>query len=603
MSTDHFDRPTGVIGRLDSRVAVVFGAGASDDGVTNGQAAALTYGRAGARRRRRPFRRRRRANRRVDHRCGRPGDRGDRGPTDPEAAAAVDAALAAFGTIDVLHNNIGATVLGDPLELDYGDWRCAFVINVDTVFLTVKHVLPIMFANRHGAIVNVSSIGALRDVGYPYPAYMASKAAVDQLTVAPAIEYAAEGIRANAVAPGFIDTPWSGASFAARPNPSPRSSPHDTPPARPVGWARAGTWPLPSCSWQATRPHTSTRVPSHRRRPDDEMPPRCRWMPLSGRQGERNSVSDVEMVPTDITDGQVPEQWRATHQSLRMSGKDRAACDLGEDTTSEYRLTADSQPRAGVPRGELLRFRWAAGVYSGVERNVWLYVPAQATPDKQVNLLVCNDGFRYFGPEVNATAVLDNLIHRGEIPVTAGLFVAAGEVGPGTPIWGGTDNRSVEYDTVNGDYARFLVDELFPVVRSRVDLTDDPAGRAICGISSGGAGAMTAAFFRPDQFGNVISHCGSFVNIRGAHELPVMIRQTPRKAIRVWHQSGSRDLDVIFGSLPLANAELAAALAYRRYDSRYEFGTGGHTLRHGGAVFPEALRWIWRDQPCLTEPY
>lgn len=113
----------------------------------------------------------------------------------------MDAALAAFGTIDVLHKNIGATVLGDPLELDYGDWRCAFVINVDTVFLTVKHVLPIMFANRHGAIVNVSSIGALRDVGYPYPAYMASKAAVDQLTVAPAIEYAAEGIRANAVAP------------------------------------------------------------------------------------------------------------------------------------------------------------------------------------------------------------------------------------------------------------------------------------------------------------------------------------------------------------------------------------------------------------------
>lgn len=312
---------------------------------------------------------------------------------------------------------------------------------------------------------------------------------------------------------------------------------------------------------------------------------------------------DVQMVPTDVTDGQEPEQWQATYEALTMSGKDRAACDYGEDGTMGYRLSADSLPQEGVPRGEFLRFRWAGSAYSGVERDVWLYVPAQASAAGPVNLLICNDGFRYFGPDVNATYVLDNLIHRGEIPVTAGLFVSAGEVGPGTPIWGGTDNRSVEYDTVSDDYARFLVDELFPVVRSRVNLTDDPAGRVICGISSGGAGALTAAFFRPDQFGNVISHCGSFINIRGAHELPVMIRQTPRKPIRVWHQSGSRDLDVIFGNIPLANAELAAALAYRRYDYHYEFGTGGHTLRHGGAVFPETLRWIWRDQPGLTDLY
>jgi NAD(P)-dependent dehydrogenase (short-subunit alcohol dehydrogenase family) len=81
------------------------------------------------------------------------------------------------------------------------------VINVDTVFLTAKHVLPTMLTNRRGAIVNVSSIAALRDVGYPFPAYMASKAAVNQVTVSLAIQYAAHGIRANAVAPGFMDTP------------------------------------------------------------------------------------------------------------------------------------------------------------------------------------------------------------------------------------------------------------------------------------------------------------------------------------------------------------------------------------------------------------
>jgi enterochelin esterase family protein len=107
---------------------------------------------------------------------------------------------------------------------------------------------------------------------------------------------------------------------------------------------------------------------------------------------------------------------------------------------------------------------------------------------------------------------------------------------------------------------------------------------------------MIAAFHRPDQFGNVIAHCGSFINIRGAHSLPSMIRQTPRKPIRVWHQTGSRDCDIIFGNLPIANRDLATALKYRSYDTVFEFGTGGHSLRHGGQLFPETLRWIFRDQ-------
>jgi enterochelin esterase family protein len=227
---------------------------------------------------------------------------------------------------------------------------------------------------------------------------------------------------------------------------------------------------------------------------------------------------------------------------------------------------------------------------------VWLYLPHGASEHDEVNLLVCQDGPYYFSETVNAPTVLDNLVHRGEIPMTVGLFVSPGEVGPGNPLWGGEDNRSFEYDSVNGDYAQFLVDELFPEVRQKVNLTEDPAGRVICGLSSGGACALTAAFLRPDEFGNVISHCGSFVNIRGAHALSSMIRQTPRKPIRVWHQSGSRDVDVIFGNLPIANMDMAAALKYRRYDTIFEFGTGGHTLRHGGAVFPETLRWIFRDQ-------
>jgi enterochelin esterase family protein len=307
---------------------------------------------------------------------------------------------------------------------------------------------------------------------------------------------------------------------------------------------------------------------------------------------------DVEMRSVDTTDAQTSEEEEyAAFFTLDISGKDRAAYMRAWDRTSDYSLCADSLPQAGVPSGQLLRFRWTSHtVYPGVERDVWLYLPHEVEQRDDVNMLVFQDGSSYFGPQVNATLVLDNLIHRGEIPMMAALFVNPGESGPGYPIFGGNDNRSIEYDTVNGDYARFLVDELFPVVRRHVKLTDHPGGRVICGMSSGGACAMTAAFHRPGEFGAVISHCGSFLSIRGANQLPSMIRQSPRKPIKVWHQTGSRDVDVIFGNIQIANHDLAAALSYRRYDTVFEFGNGGHSLRHGGAVFPETLRWVFRDQ-------
>jgi NAD(P)-dependent dehydrogenase (short-subunit alcohol dehydrogenase family) len=124
-----------------------------------------------------------------------------------QVAAAVGHAVDTFGPVDVLHNNVGVTMLGGPADLAYADWQRAFAINVDSVFLTCKHTLPMMMQRGRGAIVNVSSVAGLRHVGYEYPAYMASKAAVNQLTVSLAVTHAGQGIRANAVAPGFIDTP------------------------------------------------------------------------------------------------------------------------------------------------------------------------------------------------------------------------------------------------------------------------------------------------------------------------------------------------------------------------------------------------------------
>ena len=92
----------------------------------------------------------------------------------------------------------------------------------------------------------------------------------------------------------------------------------------------------------------------------------------------------------------------------------------------------------------------------------------------------------------------------------------------------------------------------------------------------------------------MISHCGSFTAIRGGHNFPYLVRSTPCKPLRVFLQSGAADADIIFGSWPLANQEMAAALDFAGYDHRFEFGTGGHNLRHGGAIFAETLRWVFR---------
>ncbi|MBK1783673.1 SDR family NAD(P)-dependent oxidoreductase [Prauserella cavernicola] len=195
--------------RLAGQVAIVFGGGGGEGGVSNGQAAAMTYAREGA------------AVAVVDlnpaaarHTTGAVHAEGGTAValtadvTDGDSVAgAVRRAAEELGPADILHNNVGATVLGGPVDLDYDQWRRAFAINVDSVFLTCKHVLPAMIERGRGAIVNVSSAAALRHIGYAYPAYMAAKAAVNQVTVSLALTHAAQGIRANSVAPGYIDTP------------------------------------------------------------------------------------------------------------------------------------------------------------------------------------------------------------------------------------------------------------------------------------------------------------------------------------------------------------------------------------------------------------
>jgi enterochelin esterase family protein len=193
--------------------------------------------------------------------------------------------------------------------------------------------------------------------------------------------------------------------------------------------------------------------------------------------------------------------------------------------------------------------------------------------------------------------VFDNLIHKKEMPVTVGIFINPGVVPPTKPGEDARQNRSFEYDTTPSDqYARFLDKEILPEVRKTLNLRKDAAGWAIGGISSGGICAFTAAWERPDLFSKVLSHVGSFTNIRGGDRYPGMIRKTAPKPIRVFLQDGSNDLDNLHGHWPLANQQMAAALKWAKYDYKFVFGDGGHNGRHGGAIMPESLRWLWRDE-------
>ncbi|MFM7214615.1 MAG: SMP-30/gluconolactonase/LRE family protein [Verrucomicrobiota bacterium] len=270
-----------------------------------------------------------------------------------------------------------------------------------------------------------------------------------------------------------------------------------------------------------------------------------------------------------------------------------------------YPLGPESQERApGVARGRVEAFQFNdSKVFPETSRDGWVYIPSQYSAAKPAALMVFQDGHAYVDEkgQQRVPIVFDNLIAKGDMPVTVAVFINPGHRGTNAPAaagWGNRSNRSFEYDSLGDAYARFLVDELLPFVVRKYDLnlSADPRNRAIAGMSSGGICAWTAAWERPDQFGKVLSQIGSFVNIRGGDVIPGQIRKTERKPIRVFLQDGSNDLNNLHGNWPLANQQMASALAFAGYDHRFVFGDGAHNGKHGGAILPESLRWLWRPE-------
>ncbi len=273
----------------------------------------------------------------------------------------------------------------------------------------------------------------------------------------------------------------------------------------------------------------------------------------------------------------------------------------------DYPVPAEATLLPGVPEGTIQRFTLAtpAGSYPGTIRRYWVYVPKQYEAAKPAALMVFQDGHAYVDrkAQFRGPTVLDNLIAKGEIPVTIAVFVNPGVFADSLPEEDGWNaakllksNRSVEYDTVSPTYATFLERELLPEITKSWNITTDPEQRAICGMSSGGICAFTVAWERPDLFRKVLSHIGSFTDIRGGYVYPAVVRKTePAKPLRVFLQDGAKDLDNKFGNWPLANQQLANSLAFRKYDHKFVYDPdGAHSGKHGASIFPDSLRWLWR---------
>ena len=263
----------------------------------------------------------------------------------------------------------------------------------------------------------------------------------------------------------------------------------------------------------------------------------------------------------------------------------------------KYELGPDSKTVAGVPEGKVTRHSFTSKIFEATVRDYYVYVPAKYDPAQPTAVMVFQDGHAYVNAkgEYRVPVVFDNLMARGELPPIIGIFIDPGHRGESLPpIRWQANNRSFEYDTLSDQYARFLLEEILPEVGKSYNLTTDPERRAICGASSGGICAWTVAWERPDQFRKVLSHIGSFTNIRGGHVYPSLIRKTERKPIRVYLQDGDHDVNNEHGNWWLANLEMESALKFSKYDVKTVWGHGAHNGNHGGAVLPEALKWLWR---------
>jgi enterochelin esterase family protein len=284
-----------------------------------------------------------------------------------------------------------------------------------------------------------------------------------------------------------------------------------------------------------------------------------------------------------------------------------------------YKLGPDSLEQEGVPKGQIRGpFTLQSNAYPGTQHTYWVYVPAQYNSSTPASLMIFNDGQAFIAPTGNLRAfnVLDNLIYRREIPVMIAAFINPGrrpdQPEPTPQNWGDRDtNRPTEYNSLDDKYPRVIVDELMPVLYKDYNISKDPEQHGIGGASSGAIAAFTVAWERTNDFRKVLSIVGSFTNIRGGHAYPDIVLKSEKKPIRIFLQDGRNDNRALNANGTYdqtrdwfyQNVRLMEALTKKGYEVNYAWGMNKHGQAMGGAIMPEMMRWLWRDQPVSTDPH
>nr|WP_294794339.1 SMP-30/gluconolactonase/LRE family protein [uncultured Mucilaginibacter sp.] len=267
----------------------------------------------------------------------------------------------------------------------------------------------------------------------------------------------------------------------------------------------------------------------------------------------------------------------------------------------KYPVDSASVVHAGVPQGELIQLPFTESkIFPGTTRTVTIYVPAQYDGKKAACLYVNQDAVQFKAP-----TVFDNLINSKEMPVTIGVFVTPGQVvAENTQTASNRNNRSYEYDGLGDNYARFLLTEVLPFVEKQktkdgrvIMLSKSANDRAIGGQSSGAIAGFNVAWERPESFSRVFSAISTFVGLRGGERFATLIRKYEPRPIRVFLQDGTNDLNNYAGDWWITAQMMERAFKFAGYEVEHSWGEGAHNSTHATAVFPQAMRFLWKGYP------
>ncbi len=294
--------------------------------------------------------------------------------------------------------------------------------------------------------------------------------------------------------------------------------------------------------------------------------------------------------------------------ALALPGALPVLCQVIDETvpppSDQYPPGPDSQIHGTVAAGKTFTFNLEdSKIFPGTKRTITVYVPAAYHGDKPACVYVGLDGLGF-----NAATVFDNLIAQHAMPITIGIGVSSGTVASASPPDNPRFDRSLEFDSLNDRLARFVLEEVLPEVERHttpdgqpIKLSTDPNDRAIGGGSTGAIAAFTVAWERPDAFRRVFSAIGTYVGMRGGEQYYVLVRKTEPKPLRIFMQDGVHDEwpgGPEMGDWWMSNQTMNRALEFAGYDVRHVWGTGTHNGSHADAVFPDAMRWLWRDWPA-----